>query len=137
MSASVEIIGLENLIARWRGAPKIVQEEMSDALDTAFSRVIPHLATYPPETGGSYVRTYKLRRGWTQTDRKFVVRGGEISARLTNPVGYVKWVQGDEQAKVHQGRWQTVTQIVGATRMEVMDVIGSRIVEVAARLAAG
>ena len=137
MSASVEIIGLENIIARFRGAGKMIEEEMSDALDTAFSRVIPHLAAYPSPTGGHYVRTYKLKRGWTETDRKFVVRGGEISARLTNPVSYVRFVQGDDQAAVHAGRWRTVDQIVGTTRMDAISVIGARIEEVARRLASG
>lgn len=136
MSVRVEIIGLENVLRRFKESGGIVADEMEDALDTAFSRIIPRLAAYPsPPTNSRYRRTYKLKAGWTNTDRKFIVRGAEIRAALQNPVSYVDLVQGDNQAAVHAGRWKTVTEIVTESRGDVLQAMGTGIQAVAKRLA--
>jgi hypothetical protein len=119
MSVSIEIEGLAELVKRFGNARFIIEEELEDAVDTIFSRAIAKLSTYPsPPVGSKYVRTYKLRDGWQQTDRRFAVRGGDIRAVLRNPVDYVGLVQGENQAAIHQGRWATTTEVMNDIRPE-------------------
>lgn len=58
----------------------------------------------PPKS--TYQRTFKLREGWG-----YMNYGSKI--KVTNPVPYAKYVVGDNtQAKIHQGRWRTLSKIV-------------------------
>jgi hypothetical protein len=66
------------------------------------------MATYPPPPAGStYVRTMTLQGGW----QSLVLAGNRLGV-LSNPVSYGPYVQGaEDQAAVHQGRWQTDEQV--------------------------
>lgn len=135
MTVIVKINGLEALVSRLQGAENMAQQ-LGDALDTAMGQVtVPALAVYPPPTGGGYVRTYKLKRGWTATDRKFQVSGKIVSVKAVNPVGYGHWVQGERQAKVHQGRWQTVQQVSDTNKDKAISVVVKRLQEIVDGLA--
>lgn len=102
--------GLDELLARFRAAPRIIEEELEDAGDTILAAGIALLADEPAPPGGSrYVRTHKLSRAWRETDRRFVVAGNSRSVVLRNPTPYLAWVQVQAtQAKVHRGRWETI-----------------------------
>ena len=58
------------------------------------------LRKYAPKLPGQkYVRTYHLRRNW-----QYVVHTPEKAAMYNNSP-YAGWVQGIEQASIHEGRW--------------------------------
>ena len=60
----------------------------------------------PPKPKSKYKRTSILREGWG-----FSGIGAKI--RVINPVPYAKYVHGDnDQARMHKGRWRTVSKIV-------------------------
>jgi hypothetical protein len=77
---------------------------------------------YPAEPAGSrYTRSYTLRGGWGQPEVDLA--GDTITGLLENRVSYAVWVQGDDQATMHQGRWETAGDIVGRLEGEVVDII--------------
>jgi hypothetical protein len=77
---------------------------------------------YPSEPPGSaYIRTYTLRGGWGQPE--IDLTGDTITGVLSNAVSYAVWVQGDDQAEVHQGRWETAAEIAARLEGEVVDII--------------
>lgn len=108
----IEVKGLEELLARFRNAPKLIEAELEDAGDSILAQGIQILTREPPPPSGStYRRTGRLVRGWKETDRRFVVRGNARSVVLRNPTPYTRWVQSQaDQARVHKGRWPTVEQ---------------------------
>lgn len=109
---SVEVTGLDEWIGAFNGAPRIIEEEMEDTVDSVLGLMIGELATYPPERPNQhYERTFKLRDGWKNTDRRFVFRGGNLAARITSPVPYAEDVQGDEQGPLFVGRWRKASDI--------------------------
>lgn len=91
-----------------------------DALDgpKALTPLIPTLRSigrdiadvmrvYPPERSGQrYERTGDLGRGWRPDDGAFV--GGAFVVSISNAVEYAPWVQGEQQAWMHVGRWDTI-----------------------------
>jgi hypothetical protein len=69
--------------------------------------LVAALSVYPPPRG-TYVRTYRLRRGWQQAPTRIDAEG----VAFTNPVPYASFVQGDRQAWMHVGRWEPARVIV-------------------------
>jgi hypothetical protein len=92
-------------------------------LDTLRATVIDLLrqmasdaAVYPPELPGQrYVRTNALHDGWTDGVPVVDSTGQSLVGVITNSVPYGPDVQSaDDQARIHQGRWRTVEQIMDA-----------------------
>ena len=56
---------------------------------------------------------------------KAAIEGDEVVGRVGNNVGYAPWVIGgnDTQARVHQGRWYQLPEIVKENLDEVRDAI--------------
>lgn len=74
------------------------------------------LTAYPAERPGqSYTRTQALKRGW---ERAAPIETG-LSISLTNTVSHAGWVQGDQQAWMHVGRWQPARALVDAHTSEI------------------
>jgi hypothetical protein len=60
----------------------------------------------PPPMGSKYVRTFNLKRNW-----QYAVLS-PTSAEVTNMATYAGWVQGVEQAPIHEGRWpKAITKV--------------------------
>lgn len=109
---SIEVRNLEQIVARFAQAPRLIEAEAEDVVDSVLAEGIRRLSAYPAQRSGQrYVRTGKLKRGWTQTDRRFVVAGNTRRAVLRNPVPYARFVQGDRIAWMHRGRWATVEAV--------------------------
>lgn len=69
----------------------------------------------PPLPRQRYVRTYKLRGGWTSAGGGFVSRllGSKTLVHVQNAVSYAPYVQlRERQAAIHRGRWTTTADIV-------------------------
>ncbi len=106
----IEVKGLEQLLARFKNAPQLIEAELEDAGDTVLALGIQILTKEPtPPSGSRYHRTGRLVRGWKETDRRFAVQGNARSVVLRNPTPYTGVVQSRaDQARVHRGRWPTI-----------------------------
>jgi len=67
---------------------------------------------YPPELANQkYKRTYNLKQNW-----QYAVLN-PTTAEITNMATYAGWVQGVEQAGIHEGRWPVAVEVAD-TRLE-------------------
>ena len=88
-------------------APRMAKGEMVEAaskyLIGSNRRGLKHYPNKRPNQ--KYIRTYKLRRGWT-------FKAERTKTRIYNSVEYAPFVQGDkDQAWMHAGRWRTVSKV--------------------------
>lgn len=112
VALTINVLNIDQVLARFRGAQRVIEEEAEDAVDSILAFGIQRLSAYPPERSGqTYQRTGALGRGWQQPDRTFRLGGGGLSAALTNSVPYAPLVQGERQAWMHKGRWPTITNV--------------------------
>lgn len=120
MSFSVEVQGLEPLLAALDHWPEIVQPILEDSASAALLSLIPSLASYPDEPAAStYDRTGLLGREWITARPEFAPESSGFEASLGNNRPGAEFVQGERQAKIHQGRWSTVDQIVQTHQAEI------------------
>lgn len=123
MAVGITVDGLEQLVRGLEAAPRIIVEEMDDALSTILGDVTRDLASYPPPPPQStYVRTGDLGRGWTEANERLVARAnGSVSLRLTNNVEYASLVQGPDQTAVHQGTgWRTAEEVMASREPDIL-----------------
>jgi hypothetical protein len=93
--------------------PERVLESVRDALAPVLRDLQGRLATYPPERPAQrYQRTGDLGRGWTGAQPQYIFLGTGLEARIINPTDYASFVQGDDQAWMHAGRWQTAERVL-------------------------
>jgi hypothetical protein len=89
-----------------------------DALQGEVAAILDDMAaqagSYPaPPPGSTYQRTNALHDGWLDSEPVFDLQADTLLATLTNPAPYGPYVQGaEDQASVHQGRWQTVESLM-------------------------
>ena len=80
------------------------------------------LRTYPaPPPGSRYVRTHNLKRSW-----QYAIVSPE-RAEVSNTAIYAGYVQGENQAAVHQGRWSIFTEVGGRHFSEFIDKLTTKI----------
>jgi hypothetical protein len=116
-----QLHGVEAVQRKYDHAPKVLGEEIGEAVAEVSEAAREMLMEYPaPPAGSTYERTFELKRGWAEarafgrgTGGQFSVGAGTQMVTLTNAVEYVPLVQGDRQARVHQGRWQTIRDVEG------------------------
>ena len=84
------------------------------------------LKKYPaPPAGSTYVRTLVLGKSWAQSTSGYAMKA---EGWVGNNVSYARYVQDKAlQARVHQGRWQTVQSVADDKGDEVADVIAEEI----------
>lgn len=111
---SITYKNLQEVIDGFQALPRYVGADVRDSLTPVIDDLKQALAIYPAERPGQrYVRTGDLGRGWTEAKPQFVLKaGGAIDMRLTNPVDYTDLVQGERQAWMHAGRWQTAEVVL-------------------------
>jgi len=88
--------------------PKEMDQAIAVALTGAAETLQADMETYPPKPATSrYVRTFNLMHSWNH-----MITRNPLSAIIGSfGVPYAHWVQGEDQAWMHVGRWQTVTQV--------------------------
>lgn len=114
--------------------PKQINRAIKETVDEGLEYGRKELMDYPPPPRNStYERTGTLGRGWERSGRGYKASGGETSAYLFNTVEYAQYVQGDRQARIHQGRWRPARDIA----REVEEVTQKRLKREAEQIAAG
>lgn len=112
----VIIRGAEEIIARLDVAA--VGQAVDVSLREASLRMAGELARYPsPPSGSTYRRTGTLGRAWTTTH-------AALHHVVGNNVRYATYVQGPEQARMHQGRWRTVDEVAAGNVEQIARDIG-------------
>ena len=135
MSFDVEIQGLAPLLQALDSYPDLVRPEMEQAAEAALLSLIPPLADYPSAPSGStYRRSGTLGRTWTAARPEFASLQTGFEASIGNATPYGPYVQGDEQAKVHAGRWKTAQQIAEARRGDIEQYFEKALQRVAQKL---
>jgi hypothetical protein len=104
---SITYAGLDEIIRSLDRLPSEVGPSIREELGPLWKEIAGKLADYPsPPPGSTYDRTGALGEGWLRAQPQYIVRAtGGIDARLSNDVPYTDYVQGDDQAPIHQGRW--------------------------------
>jgi hypothetical protein len=135
MSFEVTIDGMAPLLAALEQWPELARPELEKAASAALLSLIGPLADYPPAPGGStYRRTGALGRLWTSAQPEFSAESSGFEASLTNATPYGPYVQGEWQAKQHQGRWQTAEQVVTAHEADIEAYFEAALTRVTERL---
>lgn len=113
-----QVDGIDDLLHRLNRV--LATETRAGPMERLQKRLADRLSTYPAPTGGDYVRTGNLGRGWATEGVQVDASGtnqfaDRISVELNNPVDYVSWVQDPQmQAGVHRGRWETTDTALAA-----------------------
>lgn len=69
----------------------------------------------PPPPNSTYLRTDRLKLGWLDSQPVLDLSGDTLLGSVVNSTSYGPYVQGQEdQAIIHQGRWQTVEALMDA-----------------------
>lgn len=120
MSFEVNVNGLSALLAALDQWPELVRPELEQAASAALLSLIGPLADYPaPPADSTYRHTGTLGRLWTSAQPEFSAESSGFEATLTNATPYGVYVQGEFQAKPHQGRWKTVEDVVSAHQADI------------------
>ncbi len=135
MSFDVEIQGLAPLLQALEHYPDLVRPELEQASEAALLSLIPPLADYPAAPSSStYRRSGTLGRTWTAARPEFAPLSSGFEASIGNATPYGPFVQGDEQAEMHKGRWKTTKQIAEAHRGEIEQYFEKALQRVAQKL---
>ena len=113
----LQVYGNKAVANELRTAAAGMQRRVTNATyDWAMSRVVAQLSTmaYPPKRPGQrYVRTFRLKSGWSAT-----VKGQGVT--IANRMPYAGYVMGDakgqRQAWMHRGRWPLARAIIDKER---------------------
>jgi hypothetical protein len=130
MQITIEVEGFDKLIAKLGSALAI--ETLRAPMGRAQSLIRERMQTYPPPTGGSYVRTYRLRDSWIVADVAESPSGMSGSIE-SDSVDYAPYVQHDpslgdpHQSGMHVGRWQTDLQVVESSADEIGELFSAAI----------
>lgn len=115
----IQIDGIDQLMHAFSRV--LATETRAAPMQRLREKLVARLSKYPPPTGGDYVRTGDLGRGWAAEGAVQVDATGtnqfadRVSVELSNQVSYAPWVQDPEkQARVHQGRWTTTQEALDA-----------------------
>lgn len=110
---AVRIDGLEELLRRFDQHDEVVRRELRRAMTRAVLGEIGRMPSYPPQVPGtSYIRTHYLERslnamvGQAPAAASAVEgQGDTIRGIVGTNVVYAPFVIGQNQSRVHRGRW--------------------------------
>lgn len=109
--------------------PERIEWAMRAAMNDSTSLLLRDMRDYPTQVPGTeYKRTDTLKGSWT---REITGSGLNITGRVgsnANEAPYNRYVQDDTlQARVHQGRWQTVQSVTKERENTVRGFFETRI----------
>ncbi len=110
---AVRIVGLEELLKRFDQADEVVRRELRRAMTRAVVGELGRMPSYPPPPAAStYRRTMQLGRSLTamvgrapKAESTVEGMGDTVRGIVGTAVEYAPWVIGQQQARVHRGRW--------------------------------
>lgn len=121
LTLEIDRRAIEKIIAQL--SPDAFMRATLRGMQRGVNRIWERIPPYPdPPAGSQYKRTVNLGR---EMYTKARVEGDEVVGRVGNKMGYAPWVIGDNQtqAKVHQGRWYQLPEVVSGNLDEVRGAI--------------
>jgi hypothetical protein len=118
---TLKIEGADKIKKVLERAPFILRKHLRRAMQkVGFSVQRPAQVYPPPPSGSTYRRTGTLGRRW-KTSVEQTIDG--IAAIVENPTEYSPYVQGEEQAEVHRGRWRPIRKIIESLRGQHVKIL--------------
>jgi len=131
MPNEIIVLNLDRVIQRLRDYPDIAGPAYTRATQKSLLLLAGELATYPPAPAdSSYDRTGLLGREWTIATPEVQSLGAEFVGAIGTGVIYAEYVQGEEQAWMHVGVWQTAQEIADDRRRRIMAIYAAATREV-------
>ena len=117
----VEIVGLDELIAKLKYINGKLKPTLTKAMTRAVNYVDSTVPPYPPPPSAStYTRTHNLENSIT-TEVKSL--GTEIVGLIGSNMVYAPYViSEDDQAWMHKGRWWTLQEVVRKASGEIVAI---------------
>ena len=112
---TVIVIGEKELL---RKLQRLEPRQLEGALLAAGKHVEAKVSPYPPPISETYIRRFKLRDGWRVTPKK-----SDYAVEIKNIMEYAPYVQGEQQAAIHRGRWKQLKK----TALDEMDEIINKV----------
>lgn len=108
VNLDIDIVGLAELRGLLDRLEDVVNR-MRTPTEESLNLLKQRMQAYPaPPAGSKYVRTNNLKNSWQEN----VIMDGRTFGRLESRISYGPYVQdADNQAGIHQGRWQTVQSV--------------------------
>lgn len=110
---SYQLQGVEEVLGRLGRLASLsgLEGELEAGADT----ILTDVRVEPPERPGQrYVRSHRLSGSWRRTNARR--SGGAVVLDIENPTEYAPFVQGEEQAAIHRGRWKRL-KVVGEEKL--------------------
>lgn len=133
--SGIEMRGLDKIVTDLGTFNRAVEDEIEAWAISGLQRRVGDLAAYPPPPPNStYVRTGDLGAGWRNAKPRLDRRSGSVGLSLHNLVPYTPFVQGDQQARIHAGRWRKIADIDKAQQPQDERDLAERLERLAKRL---
>jgi hypothetical protein len=83
---------------------------LDSELETGADTIVTEAQAEPPERPGQrYARSHRLSGAWKRSDARR--SSGSVIVDVTNDTPYGLFVQGEDQAEIHRGRWKRLKVI--------------------------
>ncbi len=118
--SNVEVQGIEWLLALLTGL-ETPERFLSDQTREALALLYEKVRDYPAEPAGSrYERTYNFRDSW---EAILTLTSGELGRMRSSGPPYNRFVMdGESQASIHAGRWQTIQAIADESEAPIAEL---------------
>lgn len=135
MADNVIVLNVPELARLLQAAPVDTIAQLRVAVERWQLRRVADLARYPaPPPGSGYIRTGTLGRTWTAARPTWSASASGFESKLGNVTPYATFVQGQRQARVHQGRWRKADEAAQQAQPELERDIQGAIAQVEAQI---
>lgn len=116
MTIELESNDVRNMLKR---LPLVFFKHQRRSMDKSVKLVQRRQQAYPPAPpSSSYRRTGTLGRRWSTQVRPII---GSVRGEGYNPTPYYPYVQGEDQAQVHAGRWTATKEQLKKSENEIVE----------------
>jgi len=141
MPIEMTVDGLEESIEKMKDSPRQLKRGMKVAMDASLLALQENIPPYPaPPPQSTYRRTGALGRsigvgGTGKPDIYRVIdRAEQFEGQFGTKLRYAPYVIGDvEQARVHRGRWWTMSKIAENAKDKITQIWDKLVEEIAKR----
>jgi hypothetical protein len=140
MPVELVIDGLEESIEKMKAAPQQLKRGMRVAMDASLLALHESVPPYPaPPPDSTYRRTGTLGRtlgvgGGKPDIYRVIDKSEQFEGQFGTKLKYAPYVIGDvEQARMHRGRWWTMSKIGEAAKDKITQIWSRLVEEIAKR----
>lgn len=129
VQTEIALEGLDEVLDLLRRGDVNAAKALARSMRASTELLRDRMAKYPPPPpDSSYRRTGTLARKWEAGARISGFAGEVMGFARNKETPYASYVQGFvEQARVHQGRWQTEREVLEKSEDEIMEIFEAEI----------